>query len=133
MNIAQRIFFFIWGLIVISSFFYVPYEVTKYHNVSRKTIVSSTMEAERGRSIFSPRSLEVRKSEYKWINEHLLLYEWIEFHLVFTPPLREMNEDGVSYKFTTYRQRNWMLQLTIILSEICIATFLFLLFRIKKK
>jgi len=108
MNKAQKIVLLL-GLVIIVTIFYAPYRVTEYSHSYNK-------------------------------NDYVLIAEWVEFHFIFTPPL-SVDETNVTVKggeygsyvdfFTYYENRDYILQLSLILGEIVLIAILFFVFKTK--
>jgi hypothetical protein len=107
MNIAQRIIMFL-GLIIVVSLIIVPYNIQKFDIHVPANKVADL--------VGSPE------------------YEWYEFHNIFTPPKSILYLDVDNYnRYTILSKRDYIVQLTVILSEIVIILTLFFVFKTKKK
>jgi hypothetical protein len=112
MNMAQRLVLLL-GLIIIVSIFYAPYTATKYR-IEREWFYGGKNHIDK-----------------------VLLYEWVEFNFVFAPPLSEAIlsfDSAIGYqKYLTYKQRDYIMQLSIISGDILAIAILFFVFKTKQK
>lgn len=135
MNIAQKIVIVL-GLSVIVTMFYAPYKVEKHYTEYYKTFERKVWGQDTGSAL--DRLYSGADGEWKWKKKKTtLLYEWVEFNFVFTPPLSQNLEiesirDGVKKRIVTYKQQDYMLQVTMIIGELILVAMLFFLFKTKK-
>lgn len=129
MNIAQKIVIML-GLSVIVTMFYAPYKVEHHY---------TEYEWEFEQKVWGKdaRLNSEADGEWKWKKKKTTLYEWVEFHLVFAPPLRQHLEketvgDNRKMQIITYKQQDYMLQVTMIIGELILVAMLFFLFKTKK-
>ena len=134
MNIAQKIVIVL-GLSVIVTMFYAPYKVEKHNTEYYKTFERKVWGQDRSDYVEGIGFLQ--DGEWKWKKKKTTLYEWVEFHLVFAPPLRQHLEketvgDNRKMQIITYKQQDYMLQVAMIIGELILVAMLFFLFKTKK-
>lgn len=106
MNAVQKIII-IFGLIaVIMSILIVPYNVQKGH-------------------------FENNSNEKEYFN---IENQWVEFHFILNPPRAALNyHEGYYNEITIFNKHDFIIQASIILSELVLTICLNLLFKSKKK
>jgi hypothetical protein len=120
MNIAQRLILLL-GLTIVIPIIIVPYRVTVYKDTVWDGRTNDDMIKEASRK--------------DWI----AVTERIEFHNIFTPPLSKTAVyDGSNYGWQdiyriVYRERDYILQGSIMLGELSVLTVLFFLFKLRSK
>lgn len=134
MNIAQKIVIML-GLSVIVTMFYAPYKVEKHYTEYYKIFERKVWGQDTGSAL--DRLYSGADGEWNWKKKKTTLYEWVEFHLVFAPPLRQHLEkeavgDNRKMQIITYKQQDYMLQVTMIIVELIFVAMLFFLFKTKK-
>jgi len=116
--------------------FYAPYKVekhyTEYYKTFERKVWGKDAEPSRRGLFYS-----VPEGYWKCKKKKTTLYEWVEFHLVFAPPLRQNLEketvgDNRKMQIITYKQQDYMLQVTMIIGELILVAMLFFLFKTKK-
>jgi hypothetical protein len=116
--------------------FYAPYKVEKHYTEYYKTFERKVwgQDSRKNTDLLGGTSAE---GYWKWKKKKTTLYEWVEFHLVFAPPLRQHLEketvgDNRKMQIITYKQQDYMLQVTMIIGELILVAMLFFLFKTKK-
>lgn len=135
MNIAQKIVLVL-GLSVIATMFYAPYKVERrnieYYRAFERKVWGKDAEPSR-RSFY----YNAPEGDWIWKVKKITMYEWVEFHIIFTPPQsqnldKETVRDNSKFQIITFKRQDFNLQLTMIAGEIILVAILFFVFKTRK-